>query len=498
MKSLVNRRFVVAVLAIACLTAVLLVVAPIRSGSPGPGEYDVWLDWNDDGKIDMKDVSRVARAFGTNGTSSQNIMKASMQYDSGWIDLTSTTSPNYTLTHNLNLSSADMVVDARQRTQDWNKTYRVTSNDWFSDLLETADGGYALAGSTWTNHPTYYDFLLVKTDADGTMQWNKTYGGTGYQEAYALVQTVDGGYALAGYTDSFGAGGHDFWFVKTDASGNMQWNKTYGGTSHDEANALVQTTDGGYALAGFTSSFGADNSDFWLVKTDANGNMEWNQSYGGTNDDWAYALVQTTDGGYALAGWTYSDMTDFWLVKTDSAGNMQWNRIYGGGNGEEAYALVQTAEGGYALAGETYSTDSGEPDFWLVKTDAWGNAQWNKTYGGTGAEEARALVQTTDGGYALTGYSNSFTGNNDFYLVKTDVNGNVEWSKTNGLGDAYALVQTSDGGYAALASGGCCLLKIGVESGLAWTEPSYNSITLHRGETDIHWNYVRVCLWKPR
>jgi hypothetical protein len=260
----------------------------------------------------------------------------------------------------------------------------------------------------------------------------------------------------------------------------------------------VQTTDGGYALAGFTSSFGADNSDFWLVKTDANGNMEWNQSYGGTNDDWAYALVQTTDGGYALAGWTYSDMTDFWLVKTDSAGNMQWNRIYGGGNGEEAYALVQTAEGGYALAGETYSTDSGEPDFWLVKTDAWGNAQWNKTYGGTGAEEARALVQTTDGGYALTGYSNSFTGNNDFYLVKTDVNGNVEWSKTNGLGDAYALVQTSDGGYAALASGGCCLLKIGVESGLAWTEPSYNSITLHRGETDIHWNYVRVCLWKPR
>ena len=136
--------------------------------------------------------------------------------------------------------------------------------------------------------------------------WNKTYGGTKDDDAEALVQTNDGGYAVAGQTMSSGAGLEDFWLVKTDASGNMQWNKTYGGTSYDEAWALVQTTDGGYALAGRTASFGAGGYDFWLVKTDASGNMQWNKTYGGTNDDFAFALVQTSDGGYALAGCTGS------------------------------------------------------------------------------------------------------------------------------------------------------------------------------------------------
>ena len=149
------------------------------------------------------------------------------------------------------------------------------------------------------------------------MQWNKTYGGTSYDWAYALVQTSDGGYALAGRTASFGAGGDDFWLVKTDSAGNMQWNKTYGGTNDDMAFALVQTSDGGYALAGYTTSFGAGGLDFWLVKTDSAGNMQWNKTYGGTNNDMAFALVQTSDGGYALAGYTASLASglDFWLVK---------------------------------------------------------------------------------------------------------------------------------------------------------------------------------------
>jgi hypothetical protein len=208
--------------------------------------------------------------------------------------------------------------------------------------------------------------------------WTKTYGGTSGDYADALVQTSDGGYALAGMIESFGAGPLDCCLVKADASGNMQWNETYGGTNGDGAYALVQTGDGGYALAGRTGSFGGGGDDFWLVKTDASGTMEWNRTYGGTSYDLAYDLVQTTDGGYALAGETCSfgaGNYDAWLVRTDASGTVQWNRTYGGTNEDGATALVQTSDGGYALAGRTTSYGSGEPDFWLVKTKADGAVQ---------------------------------------------------------------------------------------------------------------------------
>jgi hypothetical protein len=338
---------------------------------------------------------------------------------------------------------------------EWNKTYGGTGDDLAYALVQTSDGGYALAGRTTSLGAGSDDFWLVKTDSAGNALWNKTYGGAGDDEAYALVQTSDGGYALTGYTNSFGAGDYDFWLVKTDSTGNMQWNKTYGGTNREYAYALVQTSDGGYALAGCTYSFGAGSADFWLVKTDSTGNMMWNKTYGGTSYDLAYALVQTSDGGYALAGYANSfgaGSDDFWLVKTDSAGNMQWNKTYGGTILDEACALVQTSDGGYALAGRTASFGAGRTDFWLVKTDSTGNMQWNTTYGGTWDDVVFALVRTSDGGYALAGQTNSFgAGSDDFWLVKTDSAGNALWNKTYGgtNGDyAFALVQTSDGGYA--------------------------------------------------
>jgi hypothetical protein len=516
MKPLMNGRLVIAVLTVACLTIVLLTVAPIRSGSPSAGEYDPWLDWNDDGEIDMKDVSRVAKAFGTSG---QNISKASLMYDSGWLDLRNETGEYYTITHNLN--DSELQVDARREiTLGWNRTYGGASDDWAYALVQTSDGGYALTGWTWSFGAGNGDFWLVKTDALGTMQWNRTYGGTNEEHAYALVQTTDGGYAIAGYTYSLGAGNWDFWLVKTDAAGTEQWNRTYGGTNSDWAFALVQTSDGGYALTGWTWSFGAGFYDVWLVKTDASGNMMWNRTYGGTNRDVAGALVQTTDGGYAIAGITSSfgaGASDCWLIKTDASGNMMWNRTYGGTNEEHAYDLVQTTDGGYAIAGYTRSYGAGNADFWLVKTDASGNALWNKTYGGTGEDYAYALVRTSDGGYALAGGTGSFgAGGYDAWLVKTDASGNMQWNKTyGGASDdwAYALVQTSDGGYAiagytdsyGAGSSDFWLIKTdasgnvgGVESGLAWTYSSPNTVTLYRGATDTNWNYVRVRLWKPR
>jgi predicted secreted protein len=346
-------------------------------------------------------------------------------------------------------------VRAEPSTGGWSKTYGRTGEDEAYTLVQTSDGGYALAGSTYPSGGGSSDAWLVKTDANGDAQWNNTYGGTAMDEAWALVQTSDGGYALAGETQSFGSGGGDFWLVKADSNGEMQWNKTYGGTGDDWAQALVQTGDGSYALAGGTASFGAGLGDFWLVKTDVNGNMQWNKTYGGNYNDVAYALAQTGDGGYALAGYSTSfgaGLGDFWLVKTDVSGNAQWNKTYGGTSTGWALALVQTSDGGYALAGETQSFGSGGGDFWLVKADSNGEMQWNKTYGGTSDDWAQALVQTGDGGYALAGTTGSFgAGDYDFWLVKTDALGNAQWNKTYGAtsGDyGYALVQTADGGYA--------------------------------------------------
>jgi hypothetical protein len=365
-------------------------------------------------------------------------------------------------------SFGSQTAKAEPSTMQWTKSYGGTSEDYARGLVQTTEGGYALAGYTQSFGAGGDGAWLVKTDASGNALWNKTYNPIGTW-IYALVQTGDGGYALAGYTASFGAGSDDFWLVKTDAAGNVQWNMTYGGASYDRAYALVQTGDGGYALAGYTDSFGAGTVDFWLVKTDASGNMQWNKTYGGTNGDVELALVQTTDGGYALAGSTNSFGTvswAFWLVKTDAIGTMQWNKTYGGGGGEYAKSLLQTSDGGYALAGSTYSYGAGGDDFWLVKTDSAGNMQWDKTYGGTNDDSAYALVQTADGGYALAGYTIPFN-TTDFWLVKTDATGNAQWNKSYGGTsgeEAYALVQTGDGGY-ALAG---CTYSFGAGNGDFW------------------------------
>ncbi len=339
----------------------------------------------------------------------------------------------------------------------WQQTIGGTDDDGTLSLIQTSDGGYALVGYTRSYGAGEDDFWLVKVDSSGKMQWNQTYGGAESDIAFSLLETSDGGYAIAGYTKSFGAGGDDFWLVKTDDSGNMQWNQTYGGNGNDYAFSLVQTSDGGYTVAGYTRSYGAGRDDYWLVKTDSSGNAEWNRTYGGWDDEGITSLVLCSDGGYALAGMTESfghgsDRDDFWLVKTDSSGNMEWNQTYGGTIREYGFSLVQTPDGGYAFAGSTCSFGAGNHDSWLVKTDASGNMEWNQTYGGTEADGTTSLIQTSDGGYALLGSTESFgAGANDFWLVKTDASGNMQWNQTyGGTGSdiASSLIETSDGGYA--------------------------------------------------
>ncbi len=262
------------------------------------------------------------------------------------------------------------------------------------------------------------------TVGEGT--WQRTFGGTASDAAYSVQETSDGGYVLAGKTSSFGAGGGDMYLVKTDTNGNELWSRTFGGTDYDGAWSVQETSDGGYILAGSTKSFGAGSLDMYLVKTDANGDKLWSRTFGGTDSDWARSVQETSDGGYILAGGTGgAGSCDMYLVKTDADGHELWSRTFGGTGSDCAESVQETSDGGYILAGCTGSFGAGSGDMYLVKTDANGNELWSRTFGGTDCDEAWSVQETSDGGYILAGNTMSFgAGERDMYLVKTDANGN--------------------------------------------------------------------------
>ncbi|WP_406661337.1 hypothetical protein V7O66_02100 [Methanolobus sp. ZRKC3] len=338
--------------------------------------------------------------------------------------------------------------------EEWNKTFGGTSTENTKSVQQTTDGGYILAGPTNSFGAGGHDAWLIKTYANGTEEWNKTFGGTDLDDAESVQQTLDGGYILAGHTVSFGAGSNDAWLIKTYANGTEEWNKTFGGTDLDDDQSVQQIPDGGYILAGSTNSFDAGSNDAWLIKTYANGTEEWNKTFGGTDLDDAESVQQTSDGGYILAGYTVSfggGGYDAWLIKTYANGTEEWNKTFGGTNTDDAESVQQIPDGGYILAGSTNSFGAGSNDAWLIKTYANGTEEWNKTFGGTSTDDAESVQQTLDGGYILAGSTNSFgAGSNDAWLIKTYANGTEEWNKTFGgtsTDVAESVQQTTDGGY---------------------------------------------------
>jgi hypothetical protein len=335
------------------------------------------------------------------------------------------------------------------------KTIGRSNDDEAWSIIQSSDGGYAVAGWTWSFGAGYEDMYVVKLDASGNVQWTKTIGGSYGDEANSIIQSSDGGYVVAGYTSSFGAGGRDIYVVKLDASGNVQWTKTIGGSGWDEANSIIQSSDGGYAVAGWTGSFGAGGWDIYVVKLDASGNVQWTKTIGGSNDDGALSIIQSSDGGYVVAGWTESfgaGDRDMFVVKLDSSGNVQWTKTIGGSYGDEANSIIQSSDGGYVVAGRTESFGAGGWDIYVVKLDASGNVQWTKTIGGSYGDEANSIIQSSDGGYVVAGRTESFgAGGWDIYVVKLDASGNVQWTKTIGGSNddgALSIIQSSDGGYA--------------------------------------------------
>jgi len=329
-----------------------------------------------------------------------------------------------------------------------------------NSLIQTSDGGYAITGATISFGAGEADVYAVKLDAKGNLQWTRTIGGPESEAGNSLIQTSDGGYAIAGYTASFGAGRADVYLVKLDAKGNLQWTRTIGGEKDEVGFSLIQTSDGGYAIAGHTKSFSAGDWDVYLVKLDAKGNLQWTRTIGGESDDIGHSLIQTSDGGYAIAGYTISfgaGGEDVYVVKLDAKGNLQWTKTIGGENDEGTLLInapddiIQTSDGGYAIAGSTESFGAGKADVYLVKLDAKGNLQWTKTIGGENWDVGFSLIQTSDGGYAIAG-DTGLPGEWDIYVVKLDAKGDLQWTKTIDVKNEYfskpSLIQTSDGGYA--------------------------------------------------
>jgi len=407
---------------------------------------------------------------------------------------------------------------------EWQKSLGGTSNDFVRSIQQTTDGGYIVVGDSYsddgdvTGHhgsSDYSDCWIVKLDASGAIAWQKSLGGSGRDYAQSIQQTTDGGYIVAGdsYSDDGDVTGHhgssDYWIVKLDASGAIEWEKSLGGSDYDYVSSIQQTADGGYIVAGKSSSLddevtgghgggfyynSAGNeywypySDYWIVKLDASGAIAWERSLGGSYNDAASSIQQTADGDYIVAGVSSSndgDVTghhggvnyaDYWIVKLDASGAIAWERSLGGVFHDEFYSLKQTSDGGYIVAGVSKSFDgdvtyhhgfSEHTDYWIVKLDASGAIEWEKALGGTIDDWVRSIQQTTDGGYIVAGntYSNDgdvtdHHGSNDYpdyWIVKLDASGNTKWKKSlGGSNNEYlqSIQQTADGNYIVVGTSG--------------------------------------------
>lgn len=400
----------------------------------------------------------------------------------------------------------------------WQKCFGGAQADFAECISPTSDNGFIITGySSSVNGDVTVnygqaDFWVVKTTESGQIQWQKSYGGSDIDVGYSGQQTSDGGYIFVGYTYSTDGnvtgihGQYDCWVVKTTGSGEIEWQKCYGGWSGETAHSIVQTSDGGYIFAATSSSVDGDvttnkgSNDMWIVKIDALGTIQWQQSYGGTDWEHASCIKQTDDGGYIFAGLTKSnngDITvnhgnsDAWVVKINQTGSLEWQRTYGGSQDDDACSICQTSDGGYVFAATSKSTDgdltknNGYEDYWLVRITPTGEILWQKSYGGSYQDRTSAVIQTIDGGFLVSGQVNSYDkdvtgshGANDAWLVKTDTLGNIQWKRAMGGSsqeDMESVIQTADGGF--------------VTAG--FTASNNGNVTGFKGATDL-W-LIRLC-----
>lgn len=395
----------------------------------------------------------------------------------------------------LSCSSDDNPTIKTNKQVEFVKSLGGSKNDSGQSIVATSDGGYVILGYTQSNdnditdkQDESFDYWVLKFDAEDNMEWQKTFGGSQDDRGNSIIQTQDGGYAILGYSFSndidisANAGQQDYWLVKLDATGNMTWQKSYGFQGADSGISVIQTNDQGFLISGIldvTGSNGQGNSrhsnrhaggDYWALKLNSSGNVEWSRFFGGNFTDTPQGITQTNDNGFIIVGGSDSDDTDisnnigtydFWVIKVSYSGDLIWEKSFGGSQIDEARAIVESGDGNYIIAGDTRSNDinvnanNGAADLWLIKITPEGNLLWENTIGGSSFDVARAIVKSQDGGFILSGSSRSSDldvsenkGQNDAWIIKVDISGNLEWETSIGGSEidfSYGVTQLSNG-----------------------------------------------------
>jgi uncharacterized delta-60 repeat protein len=340
----------------------------------------------------------------------------------------------------------------------WEKAYGESEEDVGCSIQQTSDGGFIVAGYTASFGSSLQDIWVLKLNYDGTIAWQKIYGEEDRSElAYSIQQTSDGGFIVAGDScwDPFAPDPVNALLLKLNSDGTVAWQKTYGGGGWDTAQSVQQTSDGGYVVAGYSDSFGAGEFlwDYWVLKLTSDGAVEWQKTYDEGSNDQANSVQQTSDGGYVVAGGRKGTDGDWdaLVLKLNSDGTITWQKTYGGNQNDSAVSTHQTSDGGYLMGGYTRSFGAGDWDYWLLKLNADGAIIWEKTYGDTDWDVARRMQPTSDGGCVMAGLSYSFVSDwADFWILKLDKNGEIDDCSVIGTSnavvtDASVEVQDSSG-----------------------------------------------------
>ena len=377
------------------------------------------------------------------------------------------------------------------------QTFGGTLNEVAQSVIATNDGGFAVLGHVQSSNGDVtdksdesFDFWLLKFDSAAQLEWSKTYGGSADDRGRSLIQTQDGGFALLGYTSStdgdvsMNNGSRDFWLIKTDRQGTLSWQKSYGFSGADEGIQIIESTDNHFLLAGIidiTASGGQGNfgrnttrhagGDYWVLKvTQTSGDVIWSRFFGGSFTDTPNGIVENASGEFIIAGSSDSDDVDitgnkgsydFWVVKTGSDGNMIWEKSFGGSEIDEARGIVSSNDGNYVMVGDTRSSDqdvsvnNGAADLWVTKISDAGNIVWEQSIGGSNFDVPRSIKRTLDGGFIISGSSRSSDGSvasnqgqNDAWVVKISSTGQLVWEKTFGGSEidfGYDAAELSDG-----------------------------------------------------
>ena len=401
------------------------------------------------------------------------------------------------------LISIDLfATDDKPREIGWSKAFGGTNSDVVSSIYRTKDGGCIVAGYSTSDDEDLNisgnkgntDYWIIKLSVNGGLEWSKSYGGTNADIATSVIETYDGGYIVAGHTQSSDGdlatlgnkGAKDYWITKLRSTGDIEWSRTYGGTRNEEAKSIIQTFEGGYIIVGRSTSNDGDLErdevrfdDYWILKLFENGDIEWSKTYGGSEFEIANCVIQTSDAGFLIAGNSKSndgDLKDIgnrgeidtWLIKLNSKGDIEWSKIFGGSKDDLVNSVIQTFDDGFFICGYTLSNDGdlenkgskGKSDYWVIKLNKNGQLEWTNIYGGSEDDIAESAIQSLDGGYIVAGSSNSKNGDlkssnkgeKDYWIIKLNSNGFIEWSKTYGgtLNDEIAsITHTIDGGFIA-------------------------------------------------